>query len=157
MPFGVNGANDDARCFGRNVLLPQVSSVRSNQSRQFFLSPGRCSRIFLQLTSFFFNHLLCSTFTIAPSLPLSKILPFCACLVCELQLGLALRDYNFHAHQRPGEPGSKSEIPSCQPAPFPLGSVLFVAHLFCLKRSHALVPRFCDFVISFFHFKASRQ
>ena len=70
--FGVNGANDDARCFGRNVLLPQVSSVRSNQSRQFFLSPGRCSRIFLQLTSFFFKHLLCSTFTIAPSLPLSK-------------------------------------------------------------------------------------
>lgn len=61
MPFGVNGANDDARCFGRNVLLPQVSSVRSNQSRQFFFVPGQVLEDFspidvLFLQSFALQH-----------------------------------------------------------------------------------------------------
>lgn len=60
-PFGVNGANDDARCFGRNVLLPQVSSVRSNQSRQFFFVPGQVLEDFspidvLFLQSFALQH-----------------------------------------------------------------------------------------------------
>lgn len=58
--------SDEMFCFLKS--LPCEATNHGN----FFLSPGRCSRIFLQLTSFFFNHLLCSTFTIAPSLPLSK-------------------------------------------------------------------------------------